>query len=207
MVAVAVSEGEVRPLLTEGVAVAAVNGPESVVISGDADEVAEVAGVLAGRGVRTRWLRVSHAFHSSRMEGMLGEFGEVLRGVEFRAPSVLLVSNVSGVVAGEELCSPDYWVRHVRETVRFADGLGTLRGLGVGTFLELGPDGTLSALADGDGLPVLRPGRPEPTAAMEALGGLFVRGIEIDWAAVFPGARQVDLPTYAFQRERFWLES
>ncbi|WP_425581553.1 type I polyketide synthase, partial [Streptomyces yatensis] len=206
MVAVAVSEGEVRPLLTGGVSVAAVNGPESVVLSGDADEVAEVAGVLAGRGVPTRWLRVSHAFHSSRMDGMLAEFGEVLRGVEFRAPNVPVVSNVSGVVAGEELCSPDYWVRHVRETVRFADGLDTLRGLGVGTFLELGPDGTLTALADGDGLPVLRPGRPEPTAAMEALGGLFVRGVEVDWRAVFPGARQVDLPTYAFQRERFWLE-
>ncbi|WP_455753081.1 type I polyketide synthase, partial [Streptomyces antimycoticus] len=206
MVSVAVSEGEVRPLLTGGVAVAAVNGPESVVISGDADEVAEVAGVLAGRGVRTRWLRVSHAFHSSCMDGMLAEFGEVLRGVEFRAPSVPVVSNVSGVVAGEELCSPEYWVRHVRETVRFADGLDTLRGLGVSTFLELGPDGTLTALADGDGLPVLRPDRPEPLTAMAALGGLYVRGVEVDWAAVFPGARRVDLPTYAFQRERFWLE-
>ncbi|MEV6134350.1 type I polyketide synthase, partial [Streptomyces violaceusniger] len=206
MVSVAASEDEVRPLLVDGVAVAAVNGPESVVISGDKDEVAEIAGVLAGRGVRTRWLRVSHAFHSSRMDGMLAEFGEVLRGVEFRGPSVPVVSNVSGVVAGEELCSPEYWVRHVRETVRFADGLETLRGLGVGSFLELGPDGTLTALAGGDGLAVLRPDRPEPTAAMEALGGLFVRGVEVDWAAVFPGARQVDLPTYAFQRERFWLE-
>ncbi|GAA3371343.1 hypothetical protein GCM10017744_098690 [Streptomyces antimycoticus] len=206
MVSVAVSEGEVRPLLTGGVAVAAVNGPESVVISGAKDEVAEIEGVLAGRGVRTRWLRVSHAFHSSRMDGMLAEFGEVLRGVEFRSPNLPVVSNVSGVVAGEELCSPEYWVRHVRETVRFADGLETLRGLGVGSFLELGPDATLTALADGDGLPVLRPGRPEPIAVMEALGGLFVRGVEVDWAAVFPGARQVDLPTYAFQHERFWLE-
>ncbi|MEV6134454.1 SDR family NAD(P)-dependent oxidoreductase, partial [Streptomyces violaceusniger] len=100
-----------------------------------------------------------------------------------------------------------YWVRHVRETVRFADGLETLRGLGVGSFLELGPDGTLTALAGGDGLPALRPDRPEPLTAMAALGELFVRGMEVDWAAVFPGARQVDLPTYAFQRERFWLES
>ncbi|MGP3947048.1 type I polyketide synthase, partial [Streptomyces sp. 6N106] len=140
------------------------------------------------------------------MDGMLAEFGEVLRGVEFRAPSVPVVSNVSGVVAGEELCSPEYWVRHVRETVRFADGLDTLRGLGVGTFLELGPDGTLTALVGGDGLPVLRPDRPEPLTVMAALGGLYVRGVEVDWRAVFPGARQVDLPTYAFQRERFWLE-
>ncbi|MBU3871389.1 KR domain-containing protein, partial [Streptomyces sp. 4503] len=116
------------------------------------------------------------------------------------------MSNVSGALAVEELCSPEYWVRHVRETVRFADGLETLRGLGVGSFLELGPDGTLTALADGECLPVLRPDRPEPIVAMEALAGLFVRGVEVDWRTVFPGARRVDLPTYAFQRERFWLE-
>ncbi|MEU8878444.1 acyltransferase domain-containing protein, partial [Streptomyces javensis] len=205
MVAVAASEDEVRPLLGDGVAVAAVNGPESVVVSGDEDAVQAVVDVLAGRGVRTRRLRVSHAFHSARMDGMLAEFGEVLNGVEFRAPSVPVVSNVSGVVAGEELCSPEYWVRHVRETVRFADGLATLRERGVGSFLELGPDGTLSALADGDGVSVLRRDRPEPTAVVAALGGLYVRGVEVDWDAVFPGARRVDLPTYAFQRERFWL--
>ncbi|MFE9069439.1 type I polyketide synthase, partial [Streptomyces violaceusniger] len=209
MVSLQAAEAEVLPYLAgyeDRVSVAAINGPAAIVISGDEEAVRAVEEVFSGRGVRTRWLRVSHAFHSSRMEGMLAEFGEVLRGVEFRAPSVPVVSNVSGVVAGEELCSPEYWVRHVRETVRFADGLDTLRGLGVGSFLELGPDGTLSALADGDGLPVLRPDRPEPLTAMAALGGLFVRGVEVDWAAVFPGARQVDLPTYAFQRERFWLE-
>ncbi|MCQ8195601.1 acyltransferase domain-containing protein, partial [Streptomyces rugosispiralis] len=176
-------------------------------LSGDEGAVQAVVDVLAGRGVRVRRLRVSHAFHSARMDGMLAEFGEVLQGVEFRAPSVPVVSNVSGVVAGEELCSPGYWVRHVRETVRFADGLSTLRELGVGSFLELGPDGTLTALADGDGVSVLHRDRPEPTAAMAALGGLYVRGIQVDWGAVFPGGRRVDLPTYAFQRQRFWLES
>ncbi|MGW4081051.1 type I polyketide synthase, partial [Streptomyces asiaticus] len=206
MVAVAASEDEVRPLLTDGVVVAAVNGPEAVVVSGDEDAVQVVVDVLAGRGVRTRRLRVSHAFHSARMDGMLAEFGEVLNSVEFRAPSVPVVSNVSGVVAGEELCSPEYWVRHVRETVRFADGLDALREQGVGSFLELGPDGTLAALVDGDGLPVLRRDRPEPLTVMAALGGLYVRGVQIDWDAVFPGARWVDVPTYAFQRERFWLE-
>ncbi|WP_344599045.1 type I polyketide synthase, partial [Streptomyces violaceusniger] len=207
MVAVAAAEDEVRALLTDGVALAAVNGPEAVVLSGDADAVQSVVDVLAGRGVRTRRLRVSHAFHSARMDGMLAEFGEVLRSVEFRDPDLPIVSNVSGGVAGEELCSPEYWVSHVRETVRFADGLETLRELGVGSFLELGPDGTLSALADGDGLPVLRRDRPEPLTVMAALGGLYVRGVEVEWDAVFPGARRVDLPTYAFRRERFWLES
>ncbi|MGW5699270.1 polyketide synthase, partial [Streptomyces asiaticus] len=157
--------------------------------------------------MRTRRLRVSHAFHSVRMDGMLAEFGEVLRSVEFRAPSVPVVSNVSGAVAGEELCSPEYWVRHVRETVRFADGLDALREQGVGSFLELGPDGTLAALVDGDGVSALRRDRPEPLTVMAALGGLYVRGVEVDWDAVFPGGRRVDLPTYAFQRQRFWLES
>ncbi|WP_346168547.1 acyltransferase domain-containing protein, partial [Streptomyces javensis] len=207
MIAVAAPEEEVRALLGDGVAVAAVNGPESVVLSGDADAVYAVEETFAMGGVRTRRLRVSHAFHSARMDGMLAEFGEVLNGVEFRAPGVPVVSNVSGAVAGEELCSPEYWVRHVRETVRFADGLNTLRELGVASFLELGPDGTLTALVDGDGVPVLRRDRPEPLTVMAALGGLYVRGIEIDWDAVFPGGRRVDLPTYAFQRQRFWLES
>ncbi|WP_437113986.1 type I polyketide synthase, partial [Streptomyces violaceusniger] len=209
MVSLQAAEAEVLSHLAgyeDRVSVAAINGPAATVISGDEEAVRAVEEVFIGRGVRTRWLRVSHAFHSSRMDGMLAEFGEVLGSVEFRAPSVPVVSNVSGVVAGEELCSPEYWVRHVRETVRFADGLDTLRGLGVGSFLELGPDGTLSALADGDGLPVLRPDRPEPLTAMAALGGLYIRGVQVDWAAVFPGARRVDLPTYAFQRERFWLE-
>ncbi|WP_432445645.1 type I polyketide synthase [Streptomyces rapamycinicus] len=207
MVAVAASEDQVRPLLADGVVVAAVNGPESVVISGDEGAVHAIEERFAEGGVRTRRLRVSHAFHSARMDGMLAEFGEVLNGVEFCAPSVPVVSNVSGAVAGEELCSPEYWVRHVRETVRFADGLSTLREQGVGSFLELGPDGTLTALVDGDGVPVLRRDRPEPLAVMAALGGLYVRGVEVEWDAVFPGARRVDLPTYAFQRERFWLES
>ncbi|MCC4322656.1 SDR family NAD(P)-dependent oxidoreductase, partial [Streptomyces malaysiensis subsp. malaysiensis] len=207
MVAVAASEGEVRGLLTDGVAVAAVNGPESVVISGDEDAVYAVEEMFTAGGVRTRRLRVSHAFHSARMDGMLAEFGEVLSGVEFHAPSLPVVSNVTGVVAGEELCSAEYWVRHVRETVRFTDGLDTLRELGVGSFLELGPDGTLAALTDGDGLPVLRRDRPEPLSLMAALGGLYVRGVGVDWGAVFPGGRRVDLPTYAFQRQRFWLES
>ncbi|MFD8159349.1 type I polyketide synthase [Streptomyces malaysiensis] len=206
MVAVAASEGEVRGLLADGVLVAAVNGPESVVISGDEDAVYAVEEMFITGGVRTRRLRVSHAFHSARMDGMLAEFGEVLDGVEFHAPSLPVVSNVTGVVAGEELCSAEYWVRHVRETVRFADGLDTLRELGVGSFLELGPDGTLAALTDGDGLPVLRRDRPEPLSLMAALGGLYVRGVGVDWDAVFPGGRRVDLPTYAFQRQRFWLE-
>ncbi|MEU7137801.1 type I polyketide synthase, partial [Streptomyces sp. NPDC046261] len=207
MVSVAAPEADVVPLLDERVAIAAVNGPSSVVVSGDEDAVRSVVDAMTLRGVKTRRLRVSHAFHSPRMDDMLAEFGDVLQSVEFRAPGIPVVSNVTGAVAGEELCSPEYWVRHVRGTVRFADGLGALRASGTATFLELGPDGSLSSLADGDGVPALRPGRPEAATLMTALGGLFVRGIDVDWSTVFPGARQVDLPTYAFQRERYWLRA
>ncbi len=213
MVAVGASEEDVVPLLTDRVAIAAVNGPQSVVVSGDEDAVQAVVGVLAGRGAKTRRLRVSHAFHSPRMDDMLAEFGEALRGVAFRAPRIPVVSNVTGTVAGQELCTPEYWVRHVRESVRFSDGLARLRELGTATFLELGPDGTLTALAQAGApgpdtafVPALRADRSETVTVTTALGQLHVRGVPLDWPSLLPGARRVELPTYAFQRTRFWLE-
>ncbi|MCQ8194735.1 SDR family NAD(P)-dependent oxidoreductase [Streptomyces sp. RCU064] len=213
MVALAAPEDRVRLFLTDRVALAAVNGPSSVVVSGDEDAVRGVAEAFAARGVKTRRLRVGHAFHSPLMDGMLLAFAEVLDTVDFRTPRIPVVSNLSGVVAGEELCSPAYWVRQVRETVRFAAGLERLRQLGTGTFLELGPDGTLTALAqaqvtgaDAEFIPTLRADRPEPVTVTTALAQLHTHGVEPDWSAVFPGARRAELPTYAFQRSRFWLE-
>ncbi|MFG2339576.1 SDR family NAD(P)-dependent oxidoreductase [Streptomyces yangpuensis] len=214
MVAVGASEEDVLPLLTDRVAIAAVNGPQSVVVSGDEDAVQAVVSVLAGRGAKARRLRVSHAFHSPRMDDMLAEFGETLRGVAFRAPRIPVISNVTGTVAGQELCTPEYWVRHVRDAVRFSDGLTRLRELGAATFLELGPDGTLTALAQAGGrgaaeaafVPALRTGRSETVTVTTALGMLHVRRVPLDWPSVLPGARRVELPTYAFQRTRFWLE-
>ncbi|MFH8979111.1 SDR family NAD(P)-dependent oxidoreductase, partial [Streptomyces sp. NPDC017890] len=213
MVAVGASEEDVVPLLTGRASIAAVNGPESVVVSGDEDAVRAVVDVLAGRGAKTRRLRVSHAFHSPLMDDMLAEFGEALRDVEFRAPRIPVVSNVTGAVADRELCAPEYWVRHVREAVRFSEGLTRLRDLGTTTFLELGPDGTLTALAQAGAagreaafVPALRAERPEPATVVTALGQLHVRGVQLDWRALLPGARRVELPTYAFQRTRFWLE-
>ncbi|MEU5053695.1 type I polyketide synthase, partial [Streptomyces sp. NPDC021096] len=144
MVSVAAPEGDVLPLLTDGVTIAAVNGPESLVLSGDEGAVQGIADVLSARGVKTRRLRVSHAFHSPRMDAMLDDFAAVLDDVAFHSPTLPIVSNVTGTVAGDELLTAEYWVRHVRETVRFADGLTTLRTLGTTTFLELGPDGSLT---------------------------------------------------------------
>ncbi|MBU3869450.1 SDR family NAD(P)-dependent oxidoreductase, partial [Streptomyces sp. 4503] len=213
MVALAVPEDRIRPFLSDRVALAAVNGPSSVVVSGDEDAVNGVAEAMAARGVKTRWLRVSHAFHSPLMDEMLTAFAEVLGTVDFHTPRIPVVSNLTGSVAGEELCTPAYWVRQVRETVRFSDGLERLRKLGTGTFLELGPDGTLTALAqaqvagaDAEFIPTLRADRPEPVTVTTALAQLHTHGVELDWSAVFPGARRVELPTYAFQRSRFWLE-
>ncbi|MFI0781010.1 SDR family NAD(P)-dependent oxidoreductase, partial [Streptomyces sp. NPDC021212] len=213
MVAVEATEDEVVPLLSDRVSMAAVNGPSSVVVSGDEDAVSEVAARLAEQGRKSSRLRVSHAFHSPLMSSMLDDFHAVAQGLEFGEPVIPVVSNLTGALAtAEELCSPEYWVRHVRETVRFADGVRALSEAGVRTFLELGPDGVLSALVResapdvAEVVPVLRKDRPEESAAVTALARLHVTGIAVDWRAFYTGtgARQVELPTYAFQRQRYW---
>ncbi|MEV5162580.1 type I polyketide synthase [Streptomyces sp. NPDC053728] len=217
MVAVEAREDEVLTVLagrTDRVSVAAVNGPRSVVVSGDEDEVLAVAAHFEGRNRRTKRLKVSHAFHSPHMEPMLDEFGRVLRSLTFAAPAIPVVSNVTGrILSAEEASSADYWVSHVRQAVRFDDCVRTLAGEGVKTYVELGPDGVLSAMVPdcldeaADAFPVLRAGRPETGAAMTALARLYVRGVDCDWTALFPGAGAVSLPTYAFQRTRYWPES
>ncbi|TWV53837.1 SDR family NAD(P)-dependent oxidoreductase [Streptomyces misionensis] len=209
MVAVQATEDEILPHLTDGVGVAAVNGSRSVVVSGAEDAVLAVAEVFAHEGRKTSRLKVSHAFHSPLMEAMLEEFAAVVGELVFNEPRIPVISNLTGRLA--EPYTPEYWVRHVREAVRFADGIETLRELGVSTFVEIGPGGVLSALAQGcvDDIvtvPVLRADRPEAQAITLALGQLHVCGAEVDWHALFPGARRVDLPTYAFQRERYWLK-
>ncbi|MCD9587665.1 type I polyketide synthase [Streptomyces sp. 8ZJF_21] len=215
MVAVGAGEEVVRPLLVSGVDIAAVNGPAAVVLSGDEGPVLRMAGELSDRGCRTRRLAVSHAFHSARMEPMLEEFRRVVEGLSFSAPEIPLVSNVTGGLADAEVvCSPGYWVEHVRSAVRFADGVRALAEYGVSTYLELGPDGTLSAMGrecldDGQAafVPALRREGDETRAFVTALASCHTRGVHMDWAAVLGGARNgsVDLPTYAFQREHYWL--
>ncbi|MBO3676551.1 type I polyketide synthase [Streptomyces sp. NEAU-YJ-81] len=219
MVAVEAAEDEVAPLLAgkeHKVSIAAVNGPTSVVVSGDEDVVTAVAETLARQGRKTKRLVVSHAFHSPHMDGMLDAFREVASRLAYAPPRIPVVSNLTGSVAApEELCSPEYWVRHARGAVRFLDGVRTLADEGVRTHLELGPDGVLTAMgqdclpeADAAFVPSLRPGVQEDHAVLAGLAGLYVRGVRVDWDAMFAGsgARRVTLPTYAFQHEHYWLE-
>ncbi|MEU2834810.1 SDR family NAD(P)-dependent oxidoreductase, partial [Streptomyces lavendulae] len=219
MVAVQASEDEVLELLAgheDRVGVAAVNGPFSVVVSGAEDAVAAVVERLSADGRKTKALSVSHAFHSPLMDPMLAEFRETVEGVAFGAPRLPVVSTLTGrVVSAEEFCSVEYWVRHVREAVRFADAVTCLADEGVGTFLEIGPGGVLTAMAQDSldehavTIPVLRTDRAEDLAVTTALAQLHVHGTAVDWTAVFAGhdARHVDLPTYAFHRRRYWLAS
>ncbi|AXI80290.1 acyltransferase domain-containing protein [Peterkaempfera bronchialis] len=219
MASVEASEAEVLPLLAgrEGeVAVAALNGPRSTVVSGTEAAVAEIADHFRQQGRRTRRLRVGHAFHSPLMDAVLADFRAVAEQVEYRAPKTAVVSNVTGRLAtAEELCSPEYWVRHLRQAVRFADGVGWLAEHGVTRFLEVGPDGTLTAMAqaclpeDGDRMSwaALRGDRPEAASLLSAVAGVFAHGAAVEWPAVFADrpTSPVELPTYAFQRDRYWL--
>ncbi|MEV8231356.1 SDR family NAD(P)-dependent oxidoreductase, partial [Streptomyces sp. NPDC079167] len=213
MVSLQATEAEVLPLLNEGVSIAALNGPSATVVSGDEDGVLAIAAHFEVEGRKTRRLRVSHAFHSPRMGAMLGEFRKIAESLTFGSPQFTVVSNVSGrVVTNDEICSADYWVRHVREAVRFVDGMRSLQEQGASTFLELGPDGVLSAMGqdcveESAFVPVLRKDRDEPQTLVTALAELHVRGASVDWAAYFAGtgARRVGLPTYAFQRAHYWL--
>ncbi|MEV3874342.1 SDR family NAD(P)-dependent oxidoreductase [Streptomyces sp. NPDC049906] len=228
MVAVEATEEEARQALqdhragaedgTGAVDVAAVNGPASVVLSGDGEAVHRLARSFRSLGRRTRSLSVSHAFHSARMDGMLDEFRQVAEGLTYHAPTVAVVSNLTGRTAtAEELRSPDYWVRHVRGTVRFLDGARRLRAEGATTFLEVGPGGVLSGMVSGclpdpedcGTVPLLRDGRADVGAVRTALASLHLRGVQVDWSAGGDGTpvRRVDLPTYPFQRRRFWPEA
>ncbi|MFK0121588.1 type I polyketide synthase [Streptomyces sp. NPDC090994] len=224
MAALNAPESAVRPLLADApgtVGIAAVNGPASVVVSGDRDAVTAVAEACAARGHRTRHLRVSHAFHSPHMDGMLDAFREVVAGLSYSLPAIPVVSGVTGEPATpEQLCSPDYWVEHVRRTVRFHDVIGALLTQHVTTFLELGPGGVLTAMAQEASGPGAEPAMFVPTlhrdaederiGAVTALARLHVRGVPVDFSALLPTAPQRtvdDLPTYAFQHRRYWPDA
>ncbi len=218
MVSVTAPEETVLPYLAEyggRVTVAAVNSTVATVIAGDEDAVLDVAARLAADGRKTKRLRVSHAFHSPHMDGMLEEFRRVAARLEFHPPRVPVVSNVTGALAGaDELCTPDYWVRHVRGAVRFLDGVRALERAGVTAFVEIGPDSSLTTLVQ-DCLespavliPLLHRDRDEADSVTAALGRFHAQVATPDWERVFADrdVRRVPLSTYPFQRGRYWLD-
>ncbi|KAA5834951.1 SDR family NAD(P)-dependent oxidoreductase [Saccharopolyspora hirsuta] len=212
MIAIEATEDELRAAVdgVPEVGIAAVNGPRSVVLSGDEERVTAIAGQFTGR--RVKRLRVSHAFHSPLMAPMLDEFRTVLDGLTYAEPRLRIVSTVTG--EPEDQLGPDYWLRHAQDTVRFADAVRAVDAEGVTRLLELGPDGVLMAQAEqvldsGNHVltSALRAGRDEPRTALAALGTLHAAGISPEWTAVFGPATAVPLPTYAFQGRRFWLDT
>ncbi|MFE7622295.1 type I polyketide synthase [Streptomyces sp. NPDC057509] len=207
MWAVRATPDEVAPLLVEGASVAAVNAPGQVVVSGTREAVEAVAAQLADR--QGRWLDVSHAFHSHLMDPMLAEFTNAASELTYGTPDIPIVSTLTGELTGEFTAA--YWADQVRGTVRFADAITRLKALGVTRFLELGPDASLvGAIGESDedafAVAALSRKQSEPETAVTALARLWADGADVDWAAFYAptGARTVDLPTYAFQRERYW---
>ena len=215
MVAVQAAEQAVRDLLPrwgDQVGIAAVNGPAATVLTGEEQAVLEAAAALAASGYKTKRLRVRRAFHSPALDSVLDGYGRVVASLTRHPARIPFVSAVTGaLVEPEQLTRPGYWTGQARHTVRFFNAMRALRAAGATAFLELGPDGSLSALAHdcvkATIVPALRPGRPEPRALVTALGALHCHGIDQDWTKLVPGGRRVDLPTYGFQRERYWLDA
>ncbi|MBS2545272.1 SDR family NAD(P)-dependent oxidoreductase [Catenulispora sp. NL8] len=211
MASIAAAETEVRAAVDgiEGVCVAAVNGPAATVVSGDREAVAALVAEFAERGVRTRSLRVSHAFHSQRMDPMLAELAELADTLSFSSSSIPWVSTATGAVI--ESCDGAYWADQARGAVRYADAVTTMAGLDIDLYVEIGPDNTLSVLGsdtlDGAGfIPLLRPGYDSALTVLTGLGRAWVSGASVDWSAALGSGERVDLPTYPFQNRRYWPE-
>lgn len=214
MFAVQAREDEVAPMLGHDVSIAAVNGPASVVISGAHDAVSAIADRLRGQGRRVHRLAVSHAFHSALMEPMIAEFTAVAAELSVGLPTIPVISNVTGQLVADDFASADYWARHIRAVVRFGDSVRSAHCAGASRFIEVGPGGGLTSLIEASladaqivSVPTLRKDRPEPVSVMTAAAQGFVSGMGLDWASVFSGYRpkRVELPTYAFEHQKFWL--
>ncbi|WHT16645.1 SDR family NAD(P)-dependent oxidoreductase [Crossiella sp. CA-258035] len=219
MLAVRASEQDLLPLLENReheLVAGLVNGPNSVILSGTVEAIEQATEALLAAGREVKRLVMDHAYHSPLMEPMLPEFAAVAARATAREPEIGLVSNVTGGLISAEVLDPGYWVSHVRSTVRFAQGVSTLLEAGVTRFLELGPDGSGAAMV-GDCVAdarqrvavvaAQRRDRPEAEAVLTGLAEAHAHGVEVDWAAVFAGhqPRVIDLPTYPFQRSRFWV--
>jgi acyl transferase domain-containing protein len=221
MVAVHAGETEVLALLEPHeermVSLAAINGPESVVLSGESRTLDAVLEKLHAQGIKTKMLEVSYASHSPLVDPILREFEDIARQITYSSPRIPIVSTLTGKMADERIMTADYWVEHLRKPVRFADGLQTLHTLGVNTYLEIGPHPILVSMGtlclpqpDIRWLPSLRRGQSEWESMLECVGQLYIHGLDIDWHRFerddAPARRRIALPTYPFERQRYWIE-
>ncbi|MGF1604609.1 MAG: SDR family NAD(P)-dependent oxidoreductase [Thermosynechococcaceae cyanobacterium] len=238
MVSVMADEATVLPFLdneSSEVAIAAINGPESLVLSGERTAIAQIVETLTVQDIKTTFLNVSHGFHSPLMEPMLSEFEQVARQVTYHPPQIDLISNLTGERIGEQIATPEYWCRHIRQPVQFAASMSTLAQMGIDIFLECGPKPVLLGMARSLlehpsnptpqsktpnselktpnsklplYLPSLRPQQDDWQVILSSLGQLYVRGVAIAWQNVDQGFdyRRISLPTYPFQRKRFWMD-
>ena len=221
MVAVMASEQQVTNIIqpySHSVSLAAINGPQSVVISGQGEAIRACCVDLAAKGIKTKKLTVSHAFHSPLMEPMIDSFARLARQVTYKVPQINFVSNLTGEFATSQVTTPEYWVRHIRQPVRFMAGIESLHQHGVDIFVEVGPKPILLGMGrqcldqetfDAVMLPSLRPSQMAWQTILESLGILYTQGIDIDWRGFnqdYPHCRVI-LPTYPFQRQRYWAEA
>ncbi|WP_424102087.1 SDR family NAD(P)-dependent oxidoreductase [Moorena producens] len=219
MVAVMASFEKVNQLIapdTEKVAIAAINGPVSTVISGAAEAIKKLTDSLEAEGIKTKQLQVSHPFHSPLMEPMLADFEAVASQISYNQPRISLISNVTGAIADESIATASYWVNHVRQPVKFSQSMETLQQLGYEVFLEIGPKPILLAMAKqclpedvGVWLPSLRPSQEEWQVLLHSLAELYVQGVKVDWLGFERdySRSKVVLPTYPWQRQRYWIET
>ncbi len=220
MVSVLADEAQVNAAIqpyTQKVSLAAINGPKSIVFSGEGSAVQAIVETLQSQGLKTKQLQVSHAFHSPLMEPMLAEFERVAQQVSYSTPKISIISNLTGGFVTDEMKSAEYWCRHIRQPVKFAASIQTLHQQGVEMFVEIGPKPNLLGMgrqclpddAEAIWLPSLRPGQEEWQQLLQSLGTLYVQGVPVDWSSFDRdySRRKVILPTYPFQRQHYWMET
>lgn len=206
-----------EPHDSQKVAIAAINGPRNTVISGESQAVQAICAALETQGIKSKKLKVSHAFHSPLMDPMISAFERAVAEVTFSPPQIDIISNVTGALITTEMATPEYWCRHVRQPVRFATGMQTLHQQGAEVLIEIGPKPTLLGMGrqclpekNLTWLPSLHPIPSDWQQILQSLATLYVRGVPVDWSRFdqdYADARsRVELPTYPFQRQRYWVE-
>ncbi|MEM8677561.1 MAG: SDR family oxidoreductase [Cyanobacteria bacterium P01_G01_bin.67] len=222
MLAVPLSEEEVRPLLGDKLSLSAINGAKLCVIAGDTDAVEELADQLTEQGLACRHLPTSHAFHSQMMEPIASPFTKLVKTVSLNPPQIPYLSNVTGTwITEAEATDPSYWIKHMCQAVRFAEGVNELWKQQKPILLEVGPGQTLSSfalqcleseeVADKVVLPSLRDAfnqQPDLAFLLNTLGQLWLSGVEINWSKLYTDEHRhrIPLPTYPFERQRYWIE-